>query len=165
MDSDARSKQPALMAQTPLELLTVIAAPALITNASSVLVLSTSNRFARAIDRSRLLAAELAKTEPNAPARMNLLEQHIFIRRRTRVLVRTLTCFYLAVGSFASGTFSGLVGAATEHFGFTGIAAALTGLALVAVTFGTLAIAAGAVMLVAESRLALQGLAIEDRRR
>jgi hypothetical protein len=153
------------MAQTPLELLTFIAAPALITNASSVLVLSTSNRFARTVDRSRILAAELAKAESGSHARMNLLEQHVIVRRRTRILVRTLTSFYTAVGSFASGTFSGLVGAAMEHFGLTGIAAALTGLALAAVTVGTLAIAAGAVMLVAESRMALQGLAVEDNRR
>ena len=153
------------MAQTPLELLTFIAAPALITNASAVLVLSTSNRFGRTVYRSRLLAGELAKAEAGSHDRMNLLEQHIIVRRRTRVLVRTLTSFYTAVGSFAFGTFSGLVGAAMEHFGLTAVAAALTALALAAVTVGTLAIATGAVMLVAESRMALQGLAVEDERR
>jgi hypothetical protein len=152
------------MAQTPLELLTVIAAPALITNASSVLVLSTSNRFARAVDRSRALAAQLAPTDLSPPVRMELIELHLVARRRTLLLVRAMTCFYLAVGSFASGTFTGLIGAAFEHFGYTRIASIFTGVALSLVTVGTLAIATGAVMLVAESRLALRGLALEAER-
>ena len=71
------------MAQTPLELLTVIAAPALITNASSVLVLSTTNRFARAVDRSRLLIGDLAKEPPDSSARVGLLQMHLLMRRRT----------------------------------------------------------------------------------
>jgi len=149
------------MAQTPLELLTVIAAPALITNASSVLVLSTSNRFARAVDRARAIAAALATSGQSEPARQKLLEGHMLAAARTRVLVRALTCFYLAVGSFAFGTFLGLIGAGIGTLGLGGAEPVFTGLALGAVTIGTLAIAAGAAMLVHETRMALRGLSAD----
>src|SRR3954468_11632326 len=39
----------------PFAILTFIAAPAILTNASSVLALGTSNRFARTIDRMRAM--------------------------------------------------------------------------------------------------------------
>lgn len=149
------------MTQTPLELLTIIAAPALITNASSVLILSTSNRFARAVDRSRALAAELGKAGEDHPAHLLLGRLHRIARRRTLLVVRALTSFYVAVGSFAFGTFSGLLGTGLEHFGYDGIAFAFTGLALGVVAIGTLAIATGAVMLVVESRITVRSLTIE----
>ena len=40
-----------LPSDTPYAALTLIVAPAILTNASSVLALGTSNRFARAVDR------------------------------------------------------------------------------------------------------------------
>ena len=43
----------------PFAALTLIAAPALLTNASSVLALGTANRFSRAVDRQRHLTALL----------------------------------------------------------------------------------------------------------
>jgi threonine dehydratase len=149
------------MAQTPLELLTAIAAPALITNASSVLVLSTSNRFARAVDRSRTVAANLAKALPDADDRKWLAKEHGVATQRTRTLVRALTSFYLAVGSFAFGSFAGLVGTGLATLGREGLEPLATAVALIAVTIGTLAIAAGAALLVHETQLAIRGLALE----
>jgi hypothetical protein len=147
------------MAQTPLELLTAIAAPALITNASSVLVLSTSNRFARAVDRTRAIAAKLGgnTAEERAALRPELAIAH----RRTRTLVRALTSFYIAVGAFAFGSFAGLIGSGVETLGWGGSGPYFTAVALGVVTVGTLAIATGAVLLVLETRLALRGLMIE----
>lgn len=46
---------------SPFAALSLIVAPAVLTNASSILVLSTSNRLARAVDRARALAAELER--------------------------------------------------------------------------------------------------------
>jgi hypothetical protein len=149
------------MAQTPLELLTVIAAPALITNASSVLVLSTSNRFARGIDRARALAADLAAGHQDTRTRIIVLRGHRLARRRILILIRALTAFYLAVGSFAFGTFTGLVGAAVEHLLYEWLAPYFTAVSLGFVMIGTLAIATGAVMLVIETRLAHSALGIE----
>ena len=46
-------------ATNPFAALTFIAAPALLTNTSSLLLLGTSNRLARAVDRVRALTAHL----------------------------------------------------------------------------------------------------------
>jgi len=46
---------------TLFAVLTLIAAPAVLTNASSVLGLNTANRFGRVIDRSRQLSIEVGK--------------------------------------------------------------------------------------------------------
>jgi hypothetical protein len=50
----------------PFSILTVVVAPAVLTNASSVLVLGTSNCLARVADRSHAVAPQLAELEPGA---------------------------------------------------------------------------------------------------
>ena len=149
------------MAQTPLELLTVIAAPALITNASSVLILSTSNRFARAVDRSRALAVQVGRDEIDPFVRSTTATLYALARRRTRFVARALMAFYVAVGSFAFGTFSGLLAIAIEHLGAEAAGPYLNAVSLSAVTIGTLAITTGAFLLLLESRMTLRGLTIE----
>src|SRR5260370_11892858 len=47
------------IADNPFAVLTLIAAPAVFTNASSLLALGTGNRLARGVDRTRYLAREL----------------------------------------------------------------------------------------------------------
>ncbi|MBV8580788.1 MAG: DUF2721 domain-containing protein [Candidatus Eremiobacteraeota bacterium] len=137
--------------QNAFQLLTFIAAPALLTNASSVLVLSTSNRFARAVDRTRTLA----KT-PEAPDRERAL---LRVARRTLMLNRALTSFYVAVASFAIGTFSELLGGGIAALVSRGeIAPIITEIGLFVATVGTFAIATGAAFLVAETWDAYHGL-------
>ena len=54
------------VAADPFSILTVVVAPAVLTNASSVLALGTNNRLARVADRSHTVTAQLAKLEPGA---------------------------------------------------------------------------------------------------
>ena len=54
------------MAADPFSILTVVVAPAVLTNASSVLALGTNNRLARVADRTHAVTAQLAKLEPGA---------------------------------------------------------------------------------------------------
>jgi hypothetical protein len=150
------------MAQTPLELLTVIAAPALITNASSLLVLSSSNRFARAVDRARAIATGLGKHDQPEHVRIALLKEQKVATQRTHTLVQALTCFYLAIGAFSFGTFAGLIGIGIERLGYPEAERLLTDISLGVVTIGILSITTGSAMLVHESRMALRGLAIEE---
>ena len=49
----------------PFAALTIVVAPAILTNASSVLCLGTANRLARVVDRTRVVSAELANAAPN----------------------------------------------------------------------------------------------------
>ncbi len=147
----------ALNTENAFQLLTFIAAPALLTNASSVLVLSTSNRFARAVDRARHL-----ESQPEDERREAMLAR---VTRRALMLNRALTSFYLAVASFASGTFSELLGGgiSTLVHGHGEIAPVITEVGLVVATIGTFAIAAGAGFLVAETWDAYRGLREEAR--
>src|SRR5262245_27443382 len=87
----------------PLSILTFIVAPAILTNASSVMSLGTSNRFARAIDRARALSAELeGMTEGADPNWSRRVRQLGYSKRRALLLVRALTAFYVSVGAFAA---------------------------------------------------------------
>ncbi len=51
------------MDPNPFAVLSLIVAPAILTNASSVLIMSTSNRLARGADRARELSKQLEGTE------------------------------------------------------------------------------------------------------
>src|SRR4051794_19550595 len=96
----------------PFAVLSLIAAPAVLTNASSVLVLSTSNRFARTIDRARVLITqtEAAKTNPHPLTDMRI--QHLArTEKRASLLLTAMTCFYLSLGSFVAASLMSIVGA------------------------------------------------------
>jgi len=145
-----------LNTENTFQLLTFIAAPALLTNASSVLVLSTSNRFARAVDRARML-----ETMDNTPAHEGAL---LRVTRRALTLNRALTSFYVAVASFATGTFSELLGGGISVIAARGeIAPVITMVGLAVATVGTFAIATGAAFLVTETWDAYAGLREEAR--
>src|SRR3954453_18735428 len=98
------------LTDNPFAALTFIAAPALLTNSSAVLILSTSNRFARTNDRARALARQLEQG-PAAEAAALWAHQLEIAERRIHMLVWALTAFYAAAGCFAAGTLIALAGA------------------------------------------------------
>ena len=150
------------LGQNPFAALSLIVAPAILTNASSVLAMSTSNRLARAVDRARDLARQL---EGQPPARDDVDHQREAERRlgelaatehRAITLLRVLRCFYVALGGFASATLFSLVGAvfATVTTGLT-----ITVLELIAVVAGVVAVGSlvrGSALLVKETGIAVQ---------
>ena len=142
------------MQQNPLEALTFIAAPSLLTNGCSLLILSTSNRFARAVDRARQLARE-SQDDPF------VVDAKHRAQRRALMLVRALKAFYIAIGSFAAGTFAALIGGGVASINQGRLAPIIIELALIFAAIGTLSIAVGAISLVAETWHAYRGLAIE----
>src|SRR5262245_7181577 len=100
------------LANNPVGMLTFIVAPAILTNASSVMSLGTSNRFARAIDRVRELSAQVEGKEHDADPKSQLrLRQLRSAEKRALLLVRSLTSFYAAVGSFAAASLISLLSA------------------------------------------------------
>jgi hypothetical protein len=145
----------ALDTQNAFQLLTFIAAPALLTNASAVLLLSTSNRFARAVDRARKLE-ELPDTPEHERALTRVL-------RRALALNRALTSFYVAVSSFALGTFSELLGGGIAAIVRGEVGTVITEIGLFFAAIGTAAIGVGAAFLVLETWDAYAGLREEAR--
>ena len=141
----------------PFSVLTFIAAPAVLTNAASVMVTSTSTRFARAVDRARALAKELVGAAPaDDDAAVSKMKQLSYANRRAAILVRALTAFYLAVGAFAAASLTSLLGSILA-VGFDSApvrhGANLAAFACGAVGVGGLV--GGAAMLVVETRLTL----------
>jgi hypothetical protein len=141
----------------PFGILTFIVAPAIMTNASSVMALGTSNRFARAIDRARALSLQVeGKEHDPAPEIALRLRQLQVAHRRALALVRALTGFYLSVGSFAAASLVSLLGAVffVAHnqllHELTLVAAFCAGVA------GVGGLVTGSGLLVWETRMALQ---------
>src|SRR5688500_19543834 len=110
--ADRRSQPMGDSPAGPFAILSMIVAPAILTNASSVLAMSTSNRLARAVDRARELAQQLegprAATGDDAARRLRELTVN---EKRSVLLLRALRSFYSALGAFSSATLLSLVGA------------------------------------------------------
>ncbi len=147
----------------PFALLTFIAAPAILTNSSSVMTMGTSNRFARAVDRARALAAlvENKRANPDEDLKLYVKQLHT-AERRTQLLVRALTCFYLAVGSFAAAALISLIGAAFFIAHLEVLRTACMVVALIAGLFGVGGLVCGSTILIFESRLTLRMLMFES---
>src|SRR3954453_923025 len=100
------------LASNPLAVLTFIAAPAILTNASSVLALGTSNRFARNVERSRQIIASMrGEKDPAADVIQMWRGQLARTEQRATLLIRSLSSFYFSLGCFAAGSLLSLLGA------------------------------------------------------
>lgn len=141
----------------PLGILTFIVAPAILTNASSVMTLGTSNRFARAIDRARSLAAEVEGKEGGPDPIVALRTRQLRIaERRVLLIVRALTAYYLSVGAFAAASLVSLLAAVFFVAGQELLRHITLAVALAAGVTGVFGLAIGSAILVWESRLALR---------
>ena len=141
---------------SPFAALTFIAAPALLTNATSVLLLGTSNRLARAVDRVRHLAGQLEQQDDTrSPGAQLELLQLKRAERRVRVIVRALTAFYLGVAAFAFSTMVALLGAAVLTPAAAPWLPVVVRTTIAAVIAGVASLVYGALALVFESRLTI----------
>lgn len=143
----------------PFAALSLIVAPAILTNASSVLIMSTSNRLARAVDRAREISKQLESADTfESPEAVRRLRELAAAERRTLLLLRGLSSFYVALGSFALATLISLLGAVLVPINLglviqlLEIAGVLAGL----VAVGSLVY--GSVLLLRETRIAVQVL-------
>jgi hypothetical protein len=141
----------------PFAVLSFIVAPAMLTNASSVLALSTSNRLARAVDRARELAKQLeATTDLASPQSLRRMRELDAAERRSLLLLSALRSFYIALGSFSAAVLVSLLGAILTPVGVAGTVRAME---FIGVLTGAAAIAAlihGSVTLIRETRIAVQ---------
>ncbi|MES2962892.1 MAG: DUF2721 domain-containing protein [Bdellovibrionota bacterium] len=101
-----------VLTQNPFAVITIIAAPAILTNASSILSLSTSTRLIRCLDRINHLTEKLDKGGLS-PELMKMYMKHIDLsHRQSRQFLRALRSIYTSLASFALASFIALVGAA-----------------------------------------------------
>lgn len=149
------------ISENPFAALTTVVAPAILTNASSVLCLGTANRLARVVDRTRVVSAELARVAPNAKSYVVCRRQLVALRARWTLVLRALKLFYLSLGSFAAATLLSLFGAVVASSGLHIPFIALFGLA--SGTLGVAGLVFGCSIVVQETRLSLQNLEEEVR--
>jgi hypothetical protein len=146
------------VAESPFAVLTLIAAPAVFTNASSVLALGTGNRLARVVDRTRQLAKDLHGAEID-PATRNLWVSHLDrLKTRGSLLVRALSFFYGAIGCFAAASIVSILGATVVSTQYKWPFEVIVAISFVAGTVGFVGLAVGGSLLVHETRLALTSI-------
>lgn len=104
------------LTDNPFAVLTFIAAPALLTNAASVLAMSTINRMLRTRDRMHELFKRSEEGGlPQAEA-ARLVAQVNRVERQATLLLRSLHAIYVALGAFSGATLVTLLGAAVAPF-------------------------------------------------
>lgn len=148
------------MTESPLglSLLSAMITPAVLISACGTLIFSTSTRLARVVDRVRNLSAQIERlfggdAVPFAEERRREVEAQLAVyARRARLVQGSLTSFYVALGLFV---------AATIAIGFTVFARGLAWLPAVLGIVGTLVLFLGCVLLINETRLAVQSLRSE----
>ncbi len=165
----------------PFAVLTAVVAPAILTNACSVLALGTSNRLARVVDRTRVVARELAALEAGglddsskgssqgqSPRRAqsdygSWAAQLKGLQARTRLLVKALRVIYGSLGLFATAALVSVVGSTVTYYGQRILFQVTAGLALLAGAVAVVGLASGCALMVHETRLAVENLAEEAR--
>ena len=150
----------------PFAALSLIVAPAILTNASSVLAMSTSNRLARAVDRARDLARQL-EAEGTSPALKHAtadadreharrLDEMTATEQRAVMLLHVLQSFYVALGGFASATLASLLGSVVASLGRNLVVVSLEIVALIGGGIGVAALMRGSILLIRETSIAVR---------
>lgn len=148
-----------IASSNPFAALSLIAAPAVLTNACSVLVLSTSNRLGRSVDRSRELGKQLDKerelSEEESKAERMLLKELDTVQNRTVILMTALRLFYTALGGFASAAVVSVIGALLVVYGTGILVYVIESIAAMAGMVAVGSLIYGCFLLVKETRLAV----------
>lgn len=147
-----------LTAQNPFALLSLVAAPALLTNASSVLALSTVNRILRSGDRMRALSAQLEEKEISVAKRTFLMAQVERVEIQATLQLRGLHGIYVALSSFASASLISIIGASTGQTSFHWWIQTMVGLGMIAGLVGVGGLVWGCWNLLLATRISIQNI-------
>ncbi len=139
-----------------LGVLTQMITPAVLISACGALILSTSLRLGRVVDRVRALSdtfEELTRTDAQVDLREErqrlLFDLLDTLTSRARLLGRSITAFYVTLGVFVATSVTLGVVSVTKGLGWLPVALTWTGLGFLLY---------GCVLLIFEARLALAGL-------
>jgi hypothetical protein len=148
-----------LLGADPFSILTVVVAPAVLTNASSVLALGTNNRLARVADRTHAVTAQLAGASDHEIWAAQLPD----LQTRAQLLLRALRCFYLGLGLFASSALISIAGSIAVYYGQQWVFQIAAGIGVVCGASAVIALVCGCVLMIRETQLAVKGLAYEAK--
>jgi hypothetical protein len=143
-----------------LAVLTAMITPAVLISASGTMILSTSSRLGRVVDRVRTIAKEIEQLAHDPPE-MEMLEEKraiIFdqldrLTSRSRLLQRSLTVFYMSVAIFVATSVSiGVVAAIQLRYSWIPVILGL---------IGSCFLFYGSILMILEARLALISTHVE----
>ena len=139
----------------PFSVLSYIVAPALLTNTTALLLMGTTNRFGRAVDRARVVAERVIKgSESGDPELDRLTETELGIcQRRVNIIRNALTAFYTATACLALATLVSMAGALLGPVSSALVLDLVLGVSAAFGVAGVSAIVYGSATLVGESRL------------
>jgi len=146
------------MPDSPFAVLTAVVAPAILTNACSVLCLGTSNRLARVVDRTRELKDSLSTAESGTREYQSSIHQLERQEVRAHLLLRSLPSFYMCLGAFASTALLSILGAAWGTYDQGVLFRVIVLAGFIIGSFGVLRLVSGCVLMVRENRLAVDNL-------
>jgi hypothetical protein len=148
----------------PFAALTVIVAPAILTNASSVLCMGTANRVARVVDRTRQVAAELADiSDAGSRAYQIRVSQLELLHVRSHKLFWALRFTYASLGLFASAALVAVLGSIAFYYNLQLAFETLAFMGFAVFVLAVSSLGSGCVLMVREVQLALTSLEDEAK--
>jgi len=81
------------------------------------LALGTSNRLGRVVDRTRVVASDIAASKPGSEGFVGWDSQLRALEIRVHMLLRALRLFYAALGLFASSALISVAGSMAAYYG------------------------------------------------
>ena len=142
-----------LLTQNPFAVLTFIAAPAILTNATSVLAMSTINRMLRTRDRMHELLRESA--DPATAQEPKFVEKANRVEQQASLLLSALRWIYVALGAFAAAALVTLLGALFGELGHETLIRIIIGAGLLLGFVGVTGLIGGCVHLFHATQLSL----------
>lgn len=139
----------------PLSLLSAMITPAVLISACGTLIMSTSLRLARIVDRVRELSRETEEIFTSEAItfgeerRLEFERQLLVHTRRGKIIQNAMTGFYGSLG---------LLVAATVSIGLTALTNLVSWLPAALGIAGTILLFYGSILLIVETRLALQSV-------
>lgn len=133
-----------------------IVAPAILTNATRVLAMSTINRMLRARERMQQLFAESEGTE--GARGTQFLSQVNRVEREGILLLNAMRWIYMALGAFAAASLVTLLGAVAEQFGNEILMGIVVGAGLLLGFTGVTGLVGGCVNLFHATQLSLANI-------
>jgi hypothetical protein len=149
------------VAADPFSILTIVVAPAVLTNASSVLAMGTNNRLARVADRTHLLTAQLAKLEPGDRDHKVWAAELAVLQTRAHLLLRALGCFYIGLGLFASSALISIAGSIVVYYGWPSAFQIAAGIGVACGASAVIALVCGCFLMIRETQLAVKAMSSE----
>jgi hypothetical protein len=147
----------------PFGVLTAVVAPAILTNASSVLALGTSNRLARVVDRTRVVTEKIATLDENSGDFHAWNSQLGPLQVRAQLLLRALSLFYAGLGLFAASALVSVGGSIAAYYAQRLLFEAAAAVAILTGAAAVTGLVSGCILMVRETQLGVRSLSEEAK--